>query len=122
MGVRKQPVDVELFNRTAPAFNCIDYPGRGPHLLPGKVCVWCGLSAEEIAAADRPDDAAKRPEQPYEVAWIWLAHSPNTVKVHDEVMARDAAHAIEVHRAVIANQRAGVPKNYVVTAVTPLHP
>lgn len=36
------PVDPELFRRTAPAWNCVDFPGEGMHLLAGRICQWCG--------------------------------------------------------------------------------
>lgn len=37
------PVDRELFERTAPAWNCVAYPGEGMHYLaPDGRCLWCG--------------------------------------------------------------------------------
>lgn len=48
---RPQPVNRELFDRTAPAWNCVDYPGDGMHLLgAGGGCRWCGHTREQIAA------------------------------------------------------------------------
>jgi hypothetical protein len=38
----RRPVDPELFERTAPAWNCISDPD-GPHYLSGGGCLWCGL-------------------------------------------------------------------------------
>ena len=52
----KQPVDRELFSRTAPAWNCVD--SDGPHYTPDGDCVWCGMTREEIAA-----EGAARKEQ-----------------------------------------------------------
>jgi hypothetical protein len=44
----RSPVDLELFRRTAPAWNCVDYPG-GMHYLPGTdTCAWCGMARAEI--------------------------------------------------------------------------
>jgi len=49
--VRPKPVDQELFDRTAPQWNCVDYPGDGPHYTPGSGrCAWCGMTTAEIAA------------------------------------------------------------------------
>jgi hypothetical protein len=43
------PVDLELFNRTAPRWNCVAFPGEGMHYVPGNAgCLWCGLSNQEI--------------------------------------------------------------------------
>ena len=37
-----QPVDPELFHRTAPKWNCVDDPD-GMHYRPtGAKCLWCG--------------------------------------------------------------------------------
>jgi hypothetical protein len=37
------PVDPELFRRTAPEWNCVDFPGEGMHYRPGPgACLWCG--------------------------------------------------------------------------------
>lgn len=41
------PVDMDLFKSSAPAFNCIAYPGEGMHYRPyvpqgPRVCWWCG--------------------------------------------------------------------------------
>jgi hypothetical protein len=44
----RAPVDPELFRRTAPAWNCVDYPD-GMHYLPGtSTCAWCGMTRTEI--------------------------------------------------------------------------
>jgi len=49
-----RPVDAELFARTAPAWNCVDYPGDGMHYTgPRGDCAWCGMSREQIAAEHR---------------------------------------------------------------------
>ena len=46
-----QPTDPELFRRTAPQWNCVDYPGDGPHYTPGAGgCAWCGMTQKQIAA------------------------------------------------------------------------
>lgn len=45
-----RPVDRELFRRTAPQWNCVDYPGDGMHYTPGTDCAWCGMTREQIAA------------------------------------------------------------------------
>ena len=44
-----EPVDLALFARTAPRWNCVDFPGEGMHLRPrhAQPCEWCG---------DWPDD------------------------------------------------------------------
>jgi hypothetical protein len=48
---RTGPVDAEQFRRTAPAWNCVDYPGDGPHYTPGAVaCAWCGATPGQIRA------------------------------------------------------------------------
>lgn len=47
------PVDPELFARTAPKWNCVDYPGEGMHYTPGGDCGWCGMTREQIAAERR---------------------------------------------------------------------
>jgi hypothetical protein len=45
------PTDPELFARTAPHWNCVDYPGEGMHYTPpGHGCVWCGKTLEQIRA------------------------------------------------------------------------
>lgn len=50
----RRPVDMESYKRTAPAFNCITYPGRGMHYMwPGVGCQWCGRSAEEVRRMER---------------------------------------------------------------------
>lgn len=39
------PIDAELFARTAPAWNCVDFPGEGMHLLARDgSCLWCGAA------------------------------------------------------------------------------
>jgi hypothetical protein len=43
------PVNGELFNRTAPRWNCVDFPGDGMHYVPGTdTCAWCGMTTEDI--------------------------------------------------------------------------
>ena len=44
-------MDAESFKRTAPKWNCVDYPGEGMHYVPvaGADCVWCGASPEEMS-------------------------------------------------------------------------
>ena len=38
-----EPVDPELFARTAPRWNCVDFPGEGMHYRPRRgPCLWCG--------------------------------------------------------------------------------
>ena len=54
-----RPVDQELFNRTAPQWNCVDFPGEGMHYVPdartGR-CAWCGATREQIAVEyDAPE-------------------------------------------------------------------
>jgi hypothetical protein len=44
------PVNPELFRRTAPKWNCVDYPNDGPHYTPKDGCEWCGKKREQIAA------------------------------------------------------------------------
>ena len=52
------PVDPELFRRTAPAWNCVDYPGA-MHYLPGTdTCAWCGMTRAEITEDDRQRETA----------------------------------------------------------------
>jgi hypothetical protein len=48
---KRQPVDPELFGRTAPNWNCVDYPDEGMHYTPdrGGVCRWCGMDPVAIA-------------------------------------------------------------------------
>ena len=44
-----KPVDQELFDRTAPAWNCVT--SDGPHYTPGTGrCEWCGKSQDQINA------------------------------------------------------------------------
>jgi hypothetical protein len=52
----RQPVNPELFARTAPAWNCVDYPGDGMHYAPaGGDCRWCGATpAARRAELDAP--------------------------------------------------------------------
>lgn len=38
---KRKPVDQELFDRTAPRWNCVDYPD-GMHYMSGNRCLWCG--------------------------------------------------------------------------------
>lgn len=44
----------EAFRRTAPKWNCVDYPD-GMHYTPGAHCLWCGKNAEQIRQAGAPD-------------------------------------------------------------------
>lgn len=45
----RTPVDPELFRRTAPAWNCVDYPGDGMHYAnSGGDCSWCGMTRAQI--------------------------------------------------------------------------
>lgn len=39
-----RPVDRELFNHSAPRYNCVDYPNDGPHYRGRENCLWCGES------------------------------------------------------------------------------
>lgn len=50
--MENQPVDAELFPRTAPAWNCIDYPGEGMHYMPrsNAGCAWCGKKHDQVVA------------------------------------------------------------------------
>lgn len=58
MATAKQPVDAELFRRTAPQWNCVDYPGDGMHLTPGTDgCLWCGMTREQVRAEWRETSA-----------------------------------------------------------------
>jgi hypothetical protein len=43
-----KPVDQELFNRTAPQWNCVDHPGEGMHYTPHGDCLWCGMTKAQI--------------------------------------------------------------------------
>lgn len=43
-----EPIDRELFNSTAPKWNCVDYPGEGMHYAPNGDCLWCGKTREQI--------------------------------------------------------------------------
>jgi hypothetical protein len=57
----RAPVDPELFKRTAPAWNCVSYPG-GMHYLAGEqleVCAWCGMTRAEIAEDDARREEAR---------------------------------------------------------------
>jgi hypothetical protein len=42
----RRPVNQELYDRTAPAWNCVSDPD-GPHYLSGGGCLWCGLPDSE---------------------------------------------------------------------------
>lgn len=45
-----QPVDPELFQRTAPQWNCVDFPGEGMHYVGSAgSCLWCGMTRDQIA-------------------------------------------------------------------------
>ena len=45
---RRRPADPDLFRRTAPRWNCVDYPD-GPHYRPGRAaCAWCGRTRQEM--------------------------------------------------------------------------
>jgi hypothetical protein len=45
-----RPIDPEVFDRTAPAWNCVAYPGEGMHLTARDgSCRWCGMTKAEIA-------------------------------------------------------------------------
>jgi len=54
-----QPVNQELFDRTAPAFNCVDYPGEGMHYVPSNTCLWCGMTREQIRAQHDEREASR---------------------------------------------------------------
>lgn len=46
-----QPVNKELFERTAPEWNCVKYPNEGMHYLNGDGgCHWCGMTRDQIRA------------------------------------------------------------------------
>ena len=48
---KRVPVDQELFNRSAPRWNCVDFPNDGPHYLAHDGgCRWCGMTKQEISA------------------------------------------------------------------------
>lgn len=49
---RRQPVDQALYDRTAPAYNCVTHPGRGPHYITetDQPCLWCGMTLEQRRA------------------------------------------------------------------------
>ena len=55
---KAQPVDAELFRRTAPAWNCVDYPGDGMHYADRDGCAWCGMTRDQITAERREREAA----------------------------------------------------------------
>jgi hypothetical protein len=40
-------IDQELFDRTAPKWNCVDYPD-GMHNISGQRCLWCGRTSAQI--------------------------------------------------------------------------
>jgi hypothetical protein len=48
--IKHQPVNPELFRRTAPRWNCVDYPGEGMHYLTPGGCAWCAMTREQIDA------------------------------------------------------------------------
>lgn len=43
-----QPVNKELFERTAPEWNCVKYPNDGMHYVPHGDCLWCGMTRDQI--------------------------------------------------------------------------
>jgi hypothetical protein len=47
MDAAGKPVDQELFNRTAPQWNCVDHPGEGMHYAPHGDCLWCGMTKDQ---------------------------------------------------------------------------
>ena len=51
---RHTAVDPGLFARTAPRWNCVDYHDEGPHYTPGRHCVWCGMTRQQIDAERQP--------------------------------------------------------------------
>lgn len=54
-------IDPELFRRTAPQWNCVDFPGDGMHYLATDgSCQWCGMSKEAIAAEEPRVPAAPK--------------------------------------------------------------
>src|SRR6185437_11781818 len=53
----RQPVNPELFSRTAPKWNRVDYPGEGMHYAPGETCLWCGMTREQITAEHNKREA-----------------------------------------------------------------
>ena len=52
---RVVPADPELFARTAPRWNCVDYPGDGMHYLAshGGGCLWCSMTRAARLAEGR---------------------------------------------------------------------
>jgi len=53
------PIDPELFERTAPAWNCVAYPNEGMHYLARNGgCGWCGMTREQIAQEKRTSATA----------------------------------------------------------------
>jgi|SRR5215472_6022002 len=46
-------------HRRAPAYNCVSYPGDGPHYTPSPTggCVWCGKTREQFRADAAADQA-----------------------------------------------------------------
>lgn len=48
-----ESVNRELFERTAPAWNCVAYPNDGMHYIPGRDCLWCGMTREQVNAEVR---------------------------------------------------------------------
>lgn len=42
-------VNPELFARTAPRWNCVDFPNEGMHSLNhAGGCTWCGMTRQQI--------------------------------------------------------------------------
>jgi hypothetical protein len=47
--LEREPVDKELFERTAPQWCCVDFPGEGMHYLDRDGgCQWCGMARQQI--------------------------------------------------------------------------
>jgi len=70
----RTPVNPELFNRTAPAWNCVDYPADGMHYTPGNVsCAWCGMTPGEIRAEhdarELQEDITRSREEKEQAEW-----------------------------------------------------
>jgi hypothetical protein len=51
----RKPVDQELFDRTAPRWNCVDYPD-GMHYMAGGRCLWCGRTGGNDAVLRESED------------------------------------------------------------------
>jgi hypothetical protein len=62
-GTTRTPVNPELFRRTAPAWNCVDFPGAMHYLPSTDACAWCGMTRAEIAADDRQRESSRQPER-----------------------------------------------------------